>query len=164
LGEDTAFNIHVMNRARLVHVVQDRPYNYFDLPGSLSSDAYKPALLESFEAHYHARLEAHVWPEPDAAGYAVLEEDIAKTYIEHVLFYLIGNARYLPLRIQVEELKRIRHSIIYLRNIPKYEGHAPARGKRFLISHFIEQRYLWLVAGSWLSYWMRWLRTAIAVR
>jgi hypothetical protein len=161
LGEDTAFNIHVMNRARLVHVVQDRPYNYFDLPGSLSSDAYKPALLESFEAHYEARIRVHAWPAAGTEDCTVLRKSIAISYVEYILPYMLNNVRYLPLRERLDEIRRIRHSHVFRQCIPDYAGHSRYRGVRFLVKNFVRERYRSVVGGLWLADVLAWFRFAV---
>src|SRR5690606_32913161 len=62
LGSDVIFNTACLNRARLASVVPDCLYNYYENPTSITSAKFKPALLESIEAHYRARIKAHVWP------------------------------------------------------------------------------------------------------
>ena len=161
LGEDTAFNIHMINQADSVLVCPDCLYNYFESTGSLSSGTYKEALLESFEAHYEARLRVHSWPDAGTADHAVLKESIALTYVEYVLQYLLNNVRYLPLREQLSELRRIRHSVIYLQCIPNYTVRSPHRGARFLVGSFIRERYWITLFGLRLAGFLAMFRVFI---
>ena len=151
LGEDTAFAIHLMARAGRALVIPDCLYNYYETPGSASSAAYKPALLESFEAHYAARLRVHDWPAEGTADLAVLKASIALTYVEYVLMYLLNNVRYLPVGQQMAELKRIRHSLIYRDCIPDYARRSRFRGVRLLVASFIAERYWLTLAGIRLA-------------
>lgn len=160
LGEDTAFAIHLMARARRALVIPDCLYNYYETPGSASSAAYKPALLESFEAHYAARLRVHDWPAEGTADLAVLKASIALTYVEYVLLYLLNNIRYLPVGEQLAELKRIRNSVIYRESAPFYERRSPHRGVRFLVSKFIAERYAVTMFGIWIAGLLASLRLA----
>ena len=77
IGEDTIFNISYINKICHLSVVSDCPYNYYQNPNSLTSSQYKPALLESFEAHYKARIKAQYWP-VNATEKEVLLLDFAK--------------------------------------------------------------------------------------
>ena len=147
LGEDTAFAIHLMARAGRALVIPDCLYNYYETSGSASSAAYKPELLESFEAHYAARLRVHDWPAEGTADFATLKASIALSYVEYVLMYLLNNVRYLPAREQLAELKRIRHSTIYRECIPDYAGRSRYFGVRLLVASFIGERYLLTLAG-----------------
>ena len=151
LGEDTAFNIYMINQANRVLVCPDCLYNYFESAGSLSSGSYKGDLLESFEAHYQARLRVHSWPEVGTADYSVLKGSIALSYVEHVLQYLLNNVRHMPLKYQLEELKRIRQSVIYRQCIPDYAGRSRHRGMRFLVHNFARERYWVVLLGCWLT-------------
>ena len=147
LGEDTAFNIYMINQANRVLVCPDCLYNYFESAGSLSSGAFKPALLESFEAHYQARMRVHKWPSAGSADFVELRRSIALSYVEYVLLYLLNNLRFMPLRGQIKELKRIRRSVIYLQCIPDYAGRSRYRGVRFLVDNFARERYWAVLLG-----------------
>ena len=147
LGEDTAFSIHLLGRSERALVVPDRLYNHYETLGSASSPAYKTSLLESFEAHYAARIRVHAWPEAGTADFVTLKVSIALTYVEYVLMYLLNNVRYLPAREQLAELKRIRHSPIYRQCIPDYAGRSRYFGVRLLVAAFIGERYLLTLAG-----------------
>lgn len=158
LGEDTAFNIHIMNRANRVVVVPDALYNYHESPGSISSTSYKPALLDSFESHYRARLRVHQWPQAGTADYVALKQSIALSYVEYVLLYLLNNIPHLPIGEQLRELKRIRNSVIYRECIPDYVGRSRYRGVRYLVWSFTRKQYLLTLLWLWIGKSMRGLR------
>lgn len=164
LGEDTAFNIHIMNRASRVVVVPDALYNHLESPGSISSASYKAALLDSFEAHYRARIRVHSWPQAGTSDHAALKQSIALSYVEYVLLYLLNNILHLPLSEQLRELKRIRNSAIYRQCIPDYAGRSRYSGVRRLVGSFVREQYLLTFFWLWFGAGVRRLRAHGAAR
>lgn len=139
-GEDPIFNIKCLNKANYLSVVSDCPYNYYETCGSLTSSSYKPDLLQSIEAHYNARAAAHIWPD-SLAEKQILLSDFARSYVEHMLPYLLNNLIYLDKKARRKELIRIRKSFVYENCIPNYTDRHPARGIRILISCFSQRKY-----------------------
>lgn len=141
IGEDPIFNIECLNKANFMLVMPDCPYNYYETPNSLTSSKYKPSLFESIEAHYSARVRAHIWPDiPNEKK--ILLSDFARSYVEHMLPYLLNNLAYLTIDERYKELVRIRNSFLYETCIENYDGYHPARGIRSLIKYFSQRRYL----------------------
>jgi len=141
IGEDVVFNISYMNRIHRAALVVDCPYNYYETPNSLSSNPeYDSYLLESVEALYRARVEAHNWP-VDPIEEKVLLTDFARSYNEHMLLYLLNNLRYTSIINQRSELAKIRNSFIYENCLPNYSTRHPSRAVRLLISSFSKRRY-----------------------
>lgn len=153
-GEDIIFNISYMNKIRHASVLADCPYNYYEMPNSLSSGAqYDPYLLESVEALYNARVKAHNWP-VDPIEKEVLLSDFAKSYVEHMLLYLLLNLRYMSLPKQRAELVRIRQSFVYEICIPNYSKKHPSRGTRLLITSFSNRWYA-VTLGLLQIWWLK---------
>lgn len=140
-AEDTIFHIRCLNKAKHISVVSDCPYNYYEHSTSLTSSSYKPSFLESIEAHYNARISAHIWPE-NLTERKMLLSDIARSYVESMLPYLLNNLVYLAGTARRKELIRIRESFVYEQCIPNYTHRHPARGIRTLILYFSKRRYM----------------------
>ena len=141
MGSDIIFNISFLNNARCLSIVPDCPYNYYETLNSITSSQYKPALLASMEAHYTARVEAHIWPN-SLIDKQVLLADFARSYVEHMLPYLLNNLAYLAIDKRYKELVKIRNSFIYETCIANYDGYHPVRGIRSLIKCFSQHSYL----------------------
>lgn len=139
-AEDTIFHIRCLNKAKHISVVSDCPYNYYEHSTSLTSSSYKPSFLESIEAHYNARISAHIWPE-NLTERKMLLSDIARSYVESMLPYLLNNLVYLDGTARHKELIRIRESFVYEECVPNYTHRHPARGIRSLILCFSQRRY-----------------------
>lgn len=152
LGTDVIFIINCLNEARNMSVVCDCPYNYYENSNSLTSSQYKPNLLESVEALYNARVEAQKWP-ADSIEKEVLESDIARSIVEHMLPFLLNNIRYTTIGKRRAELVKIRQSFIYKNCLPNYsQRHPLSRGVRLLILSFSRRWYvltLGLLQLSW---------------
>ena len=140
-AEDTIFHIRCLNRAKHISVVSDCPYNYYENSTSLTSSSYKPSFLGSIEANYNARVAAHIWPRSSTER-KILSSDIARSYIESMLPYLLNNLVYLDGTARRKELIRIRESFVYEECIPNYTHRHPARGIRALILCFSQRRYM----------------------
>lgn len=154
VGEDVIFNISYMNKTRHLSVVAGCPYNYYETSNSLSSGSrYKPALLESVEAHYNARVKAHNWP-VDPIEKEVLLSDFARSYVEHMLLYLLNNLHHMSLPKQRAELVRIRQSFVYEICIPNYSKRHPSRGTRLLITSFSKRWYA-VTLGLLQIWWLK---------
>lgn len=152
IGEDIIFNISYMNKICHLSVVAGCPYNYYETPNSLSSSSqYNPYLLESVEALYNARVKAHNWPVNPIEKEELLS-DFARSYVEHMLLYLLNNLRHMSLPKQRAELVRIRQSFVYEICIPNYSKRHHSRGTRLLIKSFSKRWYavtLGLLQVSW---------------
>ncbi|WP_169393138.1 MULTISPECIES: glycosyltransferase family A protein [Psychrobacter] len=140
-GEDSIFHIKCLNKASHLIVVADCPYNYYENSSSLTSSKYKPNLLESIESHYNARVAAHIWPKSQNDR-QILLSDFARSYVEHMLPYLLNNLIYLDSKARRKELIKIRESFVYEECISNYTHRHPARGIRTLISCFSQRRYM----------------------
>ena len=139
MGPDVIFNIALLNKVSRVAVFPDCLYNYYENPSSITSAKFKPALLESIEAHYRARIEAHIWPEV-VADRQLLLGDFARSYIEHMLPYLLNNLQYLPRNEREWELRRVRDSFVYKECIPNYTSRHPSTTMRWIIYLFIKRK------------------------
>lgn len=140
-GEDSIFHIKCLNKASHLLLVSDCPYNYYENSSSLTSSKYKPNILESIESHYNARVAAHIWPKSSTEK-QILLSDFARSYVEHMLPYLLNNLIYLNSRARRKELIRIRESFVYEECIPNYTHRHSARGIRALILCFSQRRYM----------------------
>ena len=151
LGEDGIFNIECLNRASHLSVVLDCPYNYYENVTSMTSLQYKPGLLESIEADYNARVRIHDWS-IGATERQILLSDFARSYIEHMLPYLLNNLAHIQMRKRHAELMKIRQSFVYQSCLPHYHQLHPARGIRILISCFSRRWYVMTLAFLQLSW------------
>lgn len=152
LGEDAIFIISFLSKAKQLSVVVDCPYNYYENPNSLTNLGYKESLLDSVEAHYKARVQAHEWP-ANANEKQILLSDIARSYVEHMLPFLLNNLRYVSIKSRYAELVKIRQSFIYDACIPNYRRRHPlSRGMRLLVLSFIQRRYIVTLALLKLSW------------
>ena len=141
LGEDGIFNIECLDKANHLSVVPDCPYNYYENATSMTSLQYKPGLLESIEADYKARVRIHDWS-ISATEKQVLLSDFSRSYIEHMLPYLLNNLAHIEVWKRRTELMRIRQSFVYQNCLPHYYQRHPARGIRVLILCFSRRWYV----------------------
>ena len=151
LGEDGIFNIECLNRASHLSVVLDCPYNYYENVTSMTSLQYKPGLIESIEADYNARVRIHDWS-IGATERQILLSDFARSYIEHMLPYLLNNLAHIQMRKRHAELIKIRQSFVYQNCLPHYHQRHPARCIRILISCFSRRWYVMTLAFLQLSW------------
>ena len=151
LGEDGIFNIECLNRASHLSVVLDCPYNYYENVTSMTSLQYKPGLIESIEADYNARVRIHDWS-IGATERQILLSDFARSYIEHMLPYLLNNLAHIQMRKRHAELMKIRQSFVYQNCLPHYHQRHPARCIRILISCFSRRWYVMTLAFLQLSW------------
>ena len=151
LGEDGIFNIECLDKANHLSVVPDCPYNYYENATSMTSLQYKPGLLESIEADYKARVRIHDWS-ISATEKQVLLSDFARSYIEHMLPYLLNNLAHIEVWKRRTELMRIRQSFVYQNCLPHYYQQHPARGIRILISCFSRHWYVMTLVFLQLSW------------
>ena len=108
LGEDTIFNLQAVSSAQYIIRIPVVLYFYHETLGSLSSNNYKPNLLENMEQHFSQRLEVN-----RATNSGLSKEawsDIYNYYIFHILPWLITNSTHLDRKNQLDELIRIRNS------------------------------------------------------
>ena len=151
LGEDGIFNIECLSKVNHLSVVPDCPYNYYENATSMTSSQYKPGLLESIEADYKARVRAHNWS-ISPTDRQVLLSDFARSYIEHMLPYLLNNLAHIDLPKRHVELIRIRQSFVYQNCLPHYYQIHPARGIRVLILCFSRRWYVTTLVFLQLSW------------
>ena len=151
LGEDGIFNIECLGKSNHLSVVPDCPYNYYENATSMTSLQYKPGLLESIEADYNARVRIHDWS-ISATERQILLSDFARSYIEHMLPYLLNNLAHIQMRKRHAELMKIRQSFVYQSCLPHYHQLHPARGIRILISCFSRRWYVMTLAFLQLSW------------
>lgn len=150
-GEDGIFNIACLSKAKRLLVVSDCPYNYYENTTSLTSLQYKTGLLESIEADYKARVRIHDWS-ISATDKQVLLSDFARSYVEHMLPYLLNNLAYIDIKNHRAELIKIRESFVYQNCLPHYYQRHPARGIRVLILCFSRRWYVMTLVFLQLSW------------
>lgn len=150
-GEDGIFNIACLSKAKRLLVVSDCPYNYYENTTSLTSLQYKTGLLESIEADYKARVRIHDWS-ISATDKQVLLSDFARSYVEHMLPYLLNNLAYIDIKNRRAELIKIRESFVYQNCLPHYYQRHPARGIRVLILCFSRRWYFMTLVFLQLSW------------
>ena len=150
-GEDGIFNIACLSKAKRLLVVSDCPYNYYENTTSLTSLQYKTGLLESIEADYKARVRIHDWS-ISATDKQVLLSDFARSYVEHMLPYLLNNLAYIDIKNRRTELIKIRESFVYQNCLPHYYQRHPARGIRVLILCFSRRWYVMTLVFLQLSW------------
>lgn len=150
-GEDGIFNIACLSKAKRLLVVSDCPYNYYENTTSLTSLQYKTGLLESIEADYKARVRIHDWS-ISATDKQVLLSDFARSYVEHMLPYLLNNLAYIDIKNRRAELIKIRESFVYQNCLPHYYQRHPARGIRVLILCFSRRWYVMTLVFLQLSW------------
>ena len=150
-GEDGIFNIACLSKAKRLLVVSDCPYNYYENTTSITSSQYKTGLLESIEADYKARVRIHDWS-ISATDKQVLLSDFARSYVEHMLPYLLNNLAYIDIKNRRTELIKIRESFVYQNCLPHYYQRHPARGIRVLILCFSRRWYFMTLVFLQLSW------------
>lgn len=150
-GEDGIFNIACLSKAKRLLVVSDCPYNYYENTTSITSSQYKTGLLESIEADYKARVRIHDWS-ISATDKQVLLSDFARSYVEHMLPYLLNNLAYIDIKNRRTELIKIRESFVYQNCLPHYYQRHPARGIRVLILCFSRRWYVMTLVFLQLSW------------
>lgn len=150
-GEDGIFNIACLSKAKRLLVVSDCPYNYYENTTSITSSQYKTGLLESIEADYKARVRIHDWS-ISATDKQVLLSDFARSYVEHMLPYLLNNLAYIDIKNRRAELIKIRESFVYQNCLPHYYQRHPARGIRVLILCFSRRWYVMTLVFLQLSW------------
>lgn len=111
IGEDTLFNLEVFVNSTNMKIMDDVFYYYVETPNSLTQSRYKNYLLENMIAHYEKRVEIYN-KYPKIQG-DVFMKDIAKYYINHILFWLLSNVKDLDKIKKRDEIIKIRDSKIY---------------------------------------------------
>ena len=150
-GEDGIFNIACLSKANRLSVLPDCPYNYYENATSITSSQYKSGLLESIEADYTARVRIHDWS-ISATEKQVLLSDFARSYVEHMLPYLLNNLAHIDMKKRRAELVKIRQSFVYQNCLPHYYQRHPARGIRVLILCFSRRWYVMTLVFLQLSW------------
>src|SRR5690606_7635169 len=135
IGEDTIFNIEVFAKANKIKIIGDYLYNYFANEDSLTQVKYRPNLFENMIAHYEGRKIIH--QKIDGIGTFEYNQDIARYYIDHILFWLISNINNSPKTIsKKDELKRVRNSKIYSECFENYRYNLKLSKKIIIIKLF----------------------------
>lgn len=109
LGEDTIFNLHAVKKSNHILRISSVLYFYYEVAGSLSSNKYKPGLLDNMEKHFSSRLAVHQKTRCGLDDKAW--KDIYAYYIFHILPWLFSNLMHLDRKQQLAELKNIRGSV-----------------------------------------------------
>lgn len=109
LGEDTVFNLRAVKKSKHILRVSAVLYFYYEVAGSLSSNKYKPGLLNNMEKHFSSRLTVHQKTRRGLDDKTW--QDIYAYYIFHILPWLFSNLRCLDKKQQLAELKNIRDSV-----------------------------------------------------
>ncbi|GGG67250.1 glycosyltransferase [Epilithonimonas arachidiradicis] len=142
IGEDTIFNLNYLLHCNNVFFLQKVLYNYVENEASLTQDkSYRGFLLESMENHFSERVKIHQ-SSLDIQGEKG-DKDIASYYIEHILFWLISNAK--QSKDRLAELKKIRQSIIYNHTFKNYYYNWNNPKKSLLIKLFELKLYYLLL-------------------
>lgn len=108
LGEDTIFNLHAVMQAAVILRIEATLYFYYEVSGSLSSNHYKPNLLNNMEQHFSSRLAVN--EQTNRGLDDTVWRDIYDYYIFHILPWLFSNSTYLNDEQQIKELIKIRNS------------------------------------------------------
>lgn len=119
IGEDTIFNIEVMADSNSLHTMEECLYNYVYNEDSLTSVKYRSNLLSNMEEHYRSRIAIHKnVPEIQTNAFY---RDIARYYINHILFWMINNIRNGPKSSSsVEQFRTARNSAIFEESFKSY--------------------------------------------
>ena len=108
LGEDTIFNLHAVINAKNIVRINANLYAHYEICGSLSSNEYKPNLLENMEKHFSSRLAIN--KKTNRGLDDKTWSDIYHYYIFHILPWLFSNSMHLSNEQQLKELALIRDS------------------------------------------------------
>lgn len=127
-GEDSIFMLKVLRKLTYGITIDECLYNYYDTPDSLTNVAYKEELLEKFELQYLERKNI----EFTNIDHKLIERDVAKNYIEHTLFAMLHNLKNSS-EDKINEVKKIRNSIIYNETFKNYRYSSSTGFKRFLL-------------------------------
>lgn len=141
LGVDVVFIIEAISKSNRIKVVESCPYNYYENNDSITSGKYKTNLLLSVENHYDARLKVNIKPN-NKIEENILLNDLATSYVGHMLPYLLNNLFYLPKENRIKELKEIRKSKVYVRLMPIYKMNKKTPLMNFIIFLFKNNFYL----------------------
>lgn len=108
LGEDTIFNLYAIKSSKYILRIPNILYSYYETAGSLSSNKYKPNLLQNMERHFLLRLAVHEDTKRGLNDAAWC--DIYDYYIFHILPWLFSNLISLDKKQQLKELRIIRNA------------------------------------------------------
>jgi len=143
LGEDTIFNIEIFFKSNTVKIIDRCLYNYVNNEHSLTQEKYKEDLLTNMLAHYDARKAIYKNEKICIKDY---KYDLAKYYVNHILFWLIKNVKNSPDTISKKnELRKIRESDIYFECFKNYHYNWNNPKKSLLIKLFELKLYYLLL-------------------
>lgn len=108
LGEDTIFNLNAIKNSNKIVRISSVLYYHHEILGSLSSNKYKPNLLQNMERHFLLRLAVHEDTKRGLNDAAWC--DIYDYYIFHILPWLFSNLMSLDKKQQLKELRIIRNA------------------------------------------------------
>jgi len=144
IGEDTIFNIEAFVMAELIVIIDHCLYNYVSNENSLTQAKYKSNLLPNMEQHFKSRLLIH-------NRYRALSgvnyfNDIAKYYVNHILFWLLSNSTNNPSDGSIiSDLKNIRNSDIFSFSFKYYKFTGITVKQKFIILLF-KFRFFYLLS------------------
>lgn len=147
LGEDTIFNMMAVKNAKSIVRINSVLYSYYETPGSLSSNSYKPNLLENMERHFQLRLSVH-----KSMNSHISKEvwnDIYLYYIFHILPWLFSNLLWNSKPCQLKELKEIRKSNFV--NLCYSKGCYLGKGPRIIMIQILFRMRLLRLLRAFLS-------------
>lgn len=135
IGEDTIFNLEAFVKAERLKVIENCLYNYVNNENSLTQVNFKNNLLMNMEEHFNSRIAIHKkYEEINNVSYY---EDIAKYYVNHILFWILNNMYKNPNNSnKLNELEEIRVSKIYKFSFQYYKFNFKIIKKNILILLF----------------------------
>lgn len=137
-GEDTDFSLKVFKHLNKYKSLNKSLYYYYETDDSLTSKKFKNNLLQKYELQYKERKN-FIFPEINKK---LQWEDIANNYINHSLFSLLLNLKNHPNKIdEIEELKKIRSSIIYKECFKHYKFNWKHPKKSFIVLLFKKKKF-----------------------
>lgn len=135
IGEDTIFNIEAFVKAEKIKIIENCIYNYVNNENSLTQAKFKADLLENMEEHFNNRLTIH--KRFVDINSQIYYEDIAKYYINHILFWLLSNLFNNPNKKNpLNKFKEIRNSKIYEFSFHHYKNNFGSFRKNVIILLF----------------------------
>jgi glycosyltransferase involved in cell wall biosynthesis len=135
IGEDTIFNLEAFIKAERVKVIENCLYNYVNNENSLTQVNFKNNLLMNMEEHFNSRIAIH--KKYEEINSVLYYEDIAKYYVNHILFWLLNNLYNNTNKSnKLNKLEEIRVSKIYKFSFQYYKFNFKFIKKNILILLF----------------------------
>lgn len=151
LGSDVIFIIEAISKSNRIKVVEECPYNYYENSNSITSSKFKKELLSSIESHFDARLKVNIKPN-NKIEENILLNDFAKSYVGHMLPYLLNNIFHMSKKDQIKEIKNIRNSKVYLSlmSIYKVNNKTPIMN---IVIFLFKNNFYWLTLYTLKFIW-----------